>query len=166
VALAGMMGCGKSTVGARLAARLGGGFADTDEVIADRAGHDIPWLFAHHGEEAFRRLEADTVRQVVEGRSQVIALGGGSLGDDETARLVASRYRVVWLWASPSCLAARTGGGPSARPLLAGGDVEERLAHILSARTRTYARASDLVVDAERPVEEITDLVAFELGSP
>ncbi len=163
IAVAGMMGAGKTRAGRELARRLGREFVDTDRLVADRAGHDIPWLFAHRSEEEFRRLEADTIARAVDGRPSVIALGGGSLEDEHTRVHVRQRCRVVWLWASPEQLADRTSAGRGNRPLLAGRDPRARLAQLLAARTETYASAADLVVDAERDIGDIVDLVVFEI---
>jgi shikimate dehydrogenase len=164
VALAGMMGAGKSVAGREIARRLGLEFADTDELIVARTGHDIRWLFDHRSEEEFRRIEADTIARAVDGRALVVALGGGSLEHEATVEHLRRLCHVVWLWASPACLAERTAADASSRPLLGDADPEPRLASLLAARTRSYASASDIVVDAERPVADIAELVAFEVG--
>ena len=163
VAIAGMMAAGKSTVAAALGRRLGRPVVDTDEVIAGRTGHDIPWLFAHRGEEEFRRIEADVIAGLTNGPAPLMALGGGSLGDPATRAEVQRVCRVVWLWASPACLAERAAAGRQNRPLLDADRSEARLAALLSERTRAYASSADLVVDAERPPEEVVDLIEFEI---
>ena len=126
LALAGMMGAGKSTVGREIARRLGRELADTDDLIVERTGHDIRWLFDHGGEEEFRRIEADTVARAIDSGARVIALGGGSLERRATATEVRRQYQVVWLWASPACLAARLAAEAAIRPLLDGADLEPR----------------------------------------
>jgi shikimate dehydrogenase len=163
LALAGMMGAGKSVVGRVVAHRLGRDFADTDDLIVEQTGHDIRWLFDHRSEPEFRHIEAETIARVVDGRPRVIALGGGSLDREATLEHVRRHCRVVWLWASPACLAARMATGALDRPLLDGADLEPRLASLLAARKRAYVSAADIVVDAERTVEEIAELVAFEV---
>jgi shikimate kinase len=162
LALAGMMGVGKSTVGRELARRLGCELADTDDLIVERVGRDVRWLFDHRGEEEFRRIEAETIARIIEGDAPLIALGGGSLERQATNSLVRACCRVVWLCAAPGCLAQRLRAQADIRPLLDGADLEPRLASLLAARTRTYAAEADLMVDAERPVEDVVDLIAFE----
>jgi shikimate dehydrogenase len=163
LALSGMMGAGKTRAGRDLARRLDRDFIDTDRLIAERSGHDIRWLFTNRSEEEFRRIEADTIARAVDGRPSVIALGGGSLEHEATRAHVQRRCRVVWLWASPASLAARTAQG-AVRPLLDGHEPVARLTGLLAARTRTYASTADLVVDAERPVADVVDLAAFEVS--
>ena len=162
VAIAGMMAAGKSTVAAALGRRLGRPVIDTDEVVVGRTGHDIPWLFAHRGEEEFRRIEADVIAGVTSGPAPLIALGGGSLGDPATRAQVQRVCRVVWLWASPPCLAERAAADRQNRPLLDADWSEARLAALLSERTPAYA-SSGIVVDAERPMEEVVDPIEFEI---
>ena len=163
LALAGMMGAGKTAAGREIARRLGRDFIDTDEVIVERTGREIPWLFVHRSEEEFRRIEADAIARVLDGRARVIALGGGSLEHAATLARVRSSCRVVWLWASPACLAERTAPDGRGRPLLEGAEGVARLAALLSARTRAYASAADLVADAERPLGDVVDLIEFEI---
>jgi len=163
VALAGMMGAGKTVAGRELASRLGCELVDTDGLIAERTGRDIAWLFTHCSEEEFRRIEAGTIARVLDGGAPVIALGGGSLENAATRAAVRRSHHVVWLWASPSCLAARTTLDGTARPLLDGTERLARLERLLSARTRTYASSADLLVDAGQPLCGVVDLIEFEL---
>jgi len=150
-------------VGGALAARLGRPFVDTDNLITEQSGHDIPWLFAHRGEQEFRRIEAEVIARVMRAPAPVIALGGGSLGDPASRAAVRRACRVVWLWGSPACLARRAAADRTERPLLNSGASEARLAALLAERAGTYASTADLVVDAERPPDEVADLVEFEI---
>lgn len=129
LALWGVMGTGKSTLGARCAARLGWPFYDLDRVIEEKEKTSIAEIFRQRGEEYFRALERQVARELLEGR-RVIALGGGSLLDPEIRALYLSRAHVVRLEADTDALVARLAPTRETRPLLAG---EEDLAARISA---------------------------------
>ncbi len=155
--LIGFMGAGKSTVGRDLAARLGRPFCDTDELIEKRAGLTIPEIFDALGEDGFRRLEAEVIKEVAEEEGLVVALGGGApLQDGNWHRLKESGI-TVYLKEEPEALHARLAKNEG-RPLLAGYAGEERLRRIrelLAFREPRYMEA-DLVVDCRgRPPEEL-----------
>ena len=117
--LIGFMGAGKSTVGRDLAARLGRPFCDTDKLIEKRAGLTIPEIFDALGEDGFRRLEAEVIREVAEEEGLVVALGGGApLQDGNWYRLKESGV-TVYLREAPEALHARLSKSEG-RPLLAG----------------------------------------------
>jgi shikimate kinase len=147
--LVGMMGAGKSAVGAVLAERLGLPLVDLDRAIERDAGRSIPELFRSEGEAGFRKREREAI-EAVAGRRAVVALGGGAPAQPGAlARLVASGT-LVYLRARPETLAARV-GADEARPLLAGLDPAARLAKIrglLAEREACYLRAA-LVVDTD-----------------
>jgi len=141
--LVGMMGAGKSAVGARLAERLARPFVDTDAEIARRAGATIAELFATRGEPAFRDLERDAIERVAKGADAVVALGGGAIAQPDAARRLAARGTIVYLRARPETLAARVGEAAD-RPLLAGLDAAgrvERIAALLAERSPHYESA-------------------------
>jgi shikimate kinase/3-dehydroquinate synthase len=139
--LNGFMGTGKSTVGKRVAARLGLPFVDLDEAIVARAGKPIPAIFANDGEPAFRRLEREELGRLVDAPApHVIALGGGALLDRDLRRRLLAQVQVVTLGATPETLAARTAG--AGRPLLdSAPDRLERIRQLLEARADAYAEA-------------------------
>lgn len=149
--LIGMMGAGKSTVGRLLAAELGYGFLDLDELIEKVSGFSIPEIFANHGEAAFRKLETDVLAQVAPFTRMVVATGGGVVVTQGNWGYL--RHGVVlWLDASVETLVRRLEKRRETRPLL--GDTEdlrERLESLLAARQNLYAQA-DLCVDANSPV--------------
>ena len=141
--LIGMMGSGKSAVGAALATRLGRPFHDVDaEVVAD-AGCSVSELWAARGEAAFRAIEAAVVRRMASQPPAVIATGGGAVLDPRNVAEMRRSGRVVWLVADPDTLAARLGDGEG-RPLLEDGGA---LSDILARRSALYAAAADHVVD-------------------
>ncbi len=94
--LCGFMGCGKSTVGAKLAKHLDCPFVDMDTYIEEQAGMTIPEIFAQHGEPHFRDLETEAIRALAS-RDGVIACGGGAMLREENAQIAAAHGSVVYL---------------------------------------------------------------------
>jgi len=121
IVLTGFMGSGKSTVGPILAARLGWGFHDVDEVIESEGGVAIADLFARYGEAAFREREFSTITRLAEGDATVIALGGGAIERDETRALLLSNpgTLLVHLEVELATTLARCRGTENTRPVLA-----------------------------------------------
>lgn len=108
VVLVGLMGVGKSTVGRRLARRLGLPFVDTDEEIEDASGYPAAEVFERYGEQDFRDGERRLVARLVQGDVRVIATGGGAYVDPRTRQLLNDRAITVWLDAPIDVLAERT----------------------------------------------------------
>ncbi len=157
IALSGMMGAGKTTVGRALADRLGRRLVDTDDEIVRWVGRSIPEIFATEGESAFRRYEAVVVRELAAVPDLVLALGGGTvLADGPVADLTLTGV-LVHLDVPTATLAARVGTG-SGRPLLTG-DAAARIAEVAAARHDRYHEVADVVVEADRPVDEVVDAV-------
>ncbi len=147
--LVGMMGAGKSAVGARLARRLGTVFVDTDREIEARAGCTVAAIFAREGEAGFRRREREAV-EALAGKPLVAALGGGAMTQPGVPEALEGSGVVVWLRARPETLLERLGAAED-RPLLSGhgpAEREGRLRALLAAREPAYARAA-LVVDTD-----------------
>lgn len=146
ISLTGFMGCGKSTVGALLARRLGVPFLDLDTLICDREGRSIPGIFASEGEAGFRRIEQECLEEVVAQYADapgklVLALGGGTVTTPACATLVRERTFCVWLEASAEEL-RRNLAGDETRPMLKNHDFET----LLRARTPLYAGVSASIV--------------------
>ncbi len=164
VAVIGPMGAGKSSVGRKLAKRLGMPFVDTDQRIVARHG-SIADLFAERGETAFRTLEREVVAEAL-GEGGVVALGGGAVLDPGT-RADLARCHVVLLTVDDGAVADRLASG--SRPLLVDGlDSWRRIA---AERDAVYRGVADLVVDTSRRpmahvVEEIAAALASEEDSP
>jgi shikimate kinase len=151
VALVGLMGSGKTTVGRRLAARLDRGFVDADAALVDIADRSIAEIFATDGEEAFRAIEADVLEELLEHHEPtVIATGGGVvLRPESRRRLQAPEVTVVWLDAVPAFLASRV-EGRSHRPLLAGDEpARDVLTRLHAERAPLYAEVADLTIDVQ-----------------
>jgi shikimate kinase len=147
VALVGMMGSGKSSVGAALAARTGGVLVDLDEVVEHAAGRSIAELFADEGEPGFRVRELDALVSVLRtGQATIVATGGGVVTSPEARAVLADGATVVWLDAPVEVLAERVAGGEG-RPLLAG-DPLARLRALDAERRPLYSALADVIVDA------------------
>lgn len=162
VALIGLSGAGKSTVGRQLAAELGVPWVDTDREVERAAGLPVHRIFTELGEVEFRRLEAHQVRLALEGPPSVISLGGGAVIDWANRGPIWERAVVVWLRAAPEVLARRLQAGTDAeiRPLLHGGDPSARLAALLASREPVYS-AAHLSLDTtnQRPEQVIAELL-------
>lgn len=150
--LVGMPGAGKSSVGRRLAKRLGLPFFDADDEIEKAAGMAIPEIFATRGEAEFRMGEKRVVARLIQGAPNVIATGGGAFMNEETRAAVAANGVSVWLRADLPTLLKRV-KKRNDRPLLAAGDAAERLAALLAEREHIYALA-DVTVDSRDVVHE------------
>ena len=145
------MGSGKTTVGGRLAARLGRHFVDADAALEEIADRSIADIFERDGERAFRDLEADTFEELLEHHEPcVIASGGGLvLRSDNRARLRRRDLTVVFLEASPAFLASRVAGKPH-RPLLHGPEsARDVLDRLHAERAPLYTEVADITVGVE-----------------
>ena len=145
VFLIGPPGAGKSTVGRHLAAHLQATFFDLDEVIQERAGADIPWIFDVEGESGFRDRESAVVKDFASRDNVVIATGGGVVLRPENRSVMSSASTVVYLEASLSTLVSRT-EGKTKRPLLVGKDVRKVLQEIMAVREPLYREVADVTV--------------------
>lgn len=148
VALVGLMGSGKSALGALLAGRIGWPFRDLDADIERRAGLPIREIFARFGEARFRALEGEALRAALDGEDPlVLATGGGAVLDIANRRLLSRRCLVVWLRVEPAEAARRVGADPG-RPLVAAGDPERVLRDLGRKREPFYAEIAHVVLDS------------------
>ncbi|WP_293676808.1 shikimate kinase [uncultured Phenylobacterium sp.] len=145
IALVGLMGVGKSSVGRRLATTLGLPFRDADTEVESAAGRTIPEIFADLGEPAFRDGERRVIARLLEGPVHVLATGGGAFMSPETRALLKARAITVWLKADIEVLARRV-GRKDTRPLLAGKDPLVVLRELAEVRYPAYAEA-DITVE-------------------
>jgi shikimate kinase len=150
IVLVGLMGAGKSTVGRRLARRLGLPFVDSDEEIERAAVHTIPEIFDRFGEASFRDGERRVIRRLIEGEPKVIATGGGAFMDAETRALILDRCLAIWLDAEIETLVARV-RRRGHRPLLAGKDPRALLRELSELRNPVYAQAHLRVTSVNGP---------------
>jgi shikimate kinase len=145
IALVGLMGVGKSTVGRRLAQRLGLPFADGDVEIEAAAGMSVSDIFSELGEAEFRAGEARVMRRLLEGPPVVLATGGGAVLHEGTRALLKSKAITVWMRADLETVTERVQRRDT-RPLLRGRDPAEALRTLAEARYPLYAQA-DLTVE-------------------
>ena len=164
VALVGMMGAGKSSVGRRLAARLNAEFRDADSEIEMAAGCSVSDIFARYGEQAFRDVERKVIGRLLQEPAHILATGGGAFIDDSTRAEITARATSVWLRAPLDVLVERVGRRET-RPLLRDGDPREILERLLETREPVYASA-DITVDSEDgPHHGAVDRILSELDA-
>jgi shikimate kinase len=161
--LVGLMGAGKTSIGKRVAQRLGVPFTDADSEIEAAANMTIAEIFARDGEAAFRAGERRVIARLLDGPIHVLATGGGAFMDPATRARIGQRALSVWLRADIEVLLARVAKRRH-RPLLNQGDPREVLERLIAVRHPVYAEA-DLTVDslaapAEAMVERVLDRLA------
>jgi shikimate kinase len=164
--LNGFMASGKSSVGPRVAARIGYTFIDLDRLIRAHDGRSIPTIFAEDGEETFRALERDALRTTADSDDLVVALGGGALVDGSNRSFAKEHGRVVYLEVDADTVLDRVGNEANQRPLLQGEDGEplpckemrKRVERMMDEREAAYAD-NDVSIDATPPIDEVVEAV-------
>jgi shikimate kinase/3-dehydroquinate synthase len=154
IVLVGLMGAGKTSIGRRLAARLGMPFRDADVEIELAAGCSVPELFTRYGEAAFRDGERRVIRRLLSAEPLVLAFGGGAFLDRDTRATVRDEAVSVWLRCDLPTLMRRVAGRDH-RPLLQGGDPAAIMRALMARRYPIYAEA-DVVVECGDESPEIT----------
>jgi shikimate kinase len=163
IALVGMMGVGKSTVGRKLAESLAAPFVDSDEEIEKAAGLSVQEIFAMHGEPEFRRGERRVIERLLNGPQIVLATGGGAYMDATTRALLKEKAVTVWLRADLDLIWKRVNRRDT-RPLLKRDNPRQVLADLLGQRAPVYAEA-DLTVDSgEGPANDAVKTICEALG--
>ena len=147
--LVGMMAVGKTTVGRNLAELLGFQFRDADQLVEERAGVDISWIFDQEGESGFRDREQLAIETATKMPRTVLATGGGAVLRAENRRAMQERGVVVYLKASADLLIERA-SRDHRRPLLQVDDVDARIQALLCEREPLYAEVAHLTVAASR----------------
>lgn len=158
VVLVGLMGVGKSTVGRRLAKRLGLPFVDSDSAIEDAAGYSPAEIFERYGEQDFRDGERRLVARLIEGEIRVIATGGGAYVDPRTRELLNERAITIWLDAPVDVLAERTSRRDT-RVQLRNGDPKATLERLSEERRPSYEEAHIHVKSGEGAHKEVVDAI-------
>jgi shikimate kinase len=156
IVLVGMMGAGKSSVGRRLAGRLGIPFIDADTEIESAAGMTIPEIFDKHGEPYFRAGEKRVIARLLDNGPQVLATGGGAVMDQNTRDLIHIKGISVWLKADLDVLLKRT-KRRNDRPLA------EKIKDLLPQREPVYSMSDIVVQSRDEPHETIIDEIIARL---
>jgi shikimate kinase len=154
IALVGLMGAGKSSIGRRLALALGLPFRDADEEVERAAGRSVADIFAELGEPAFRDGERRVIARLLDDPPQVLATGGGAFMHDDTRRLIAEKAISIWLKADIEVLARRV-ARKNDRPLLQNKDHRAVLEALARERDPVYATA-DIVIDSAETPHQVT----------
>jgi len=165
IGLIGFMGTGKTTIGRTLADTLCWRFRDTDEIIESRVGKDISQIFSEEGEDVFRLLESEVVKEVCTLKTTVISFGGGAPLKPKNRRLIEENVFVVLLRASAGTIVARTSESTT-RPLLnvKEDDLERRVQSLLNKRKEIYTDMMDIEIwTDELNVEEAADAIVERL---
>ncbi len=160
--LCGMMGCGKTTVGRKIAEITSRRCLDTDDLIVERHGK-ITDIFARYGEEYFREIERETVREVAQKDGLIVSTGGGVVLKAENVARLRENGKIVYLRAKKETLEERLKADKE-RPLLQSkNSLSDRLAGLLKARASVYESVADYVVDVDgkTPDEIATEIVAL-----
>ena len=163
VVLIGLVGSGKTSIGRRLAARLGVQFIDADSEIEAAAGSSIHDIFELHGEQAFRDGERRVIARLLDGPVHVLATGGGAFLTGETRDRIAKSAVSVWLRASLDTLVKRVERSRTRRPLLETGDPREILSALVDERYPVYEEADIIVDTGEGPHEPVVETIVQEL---
>ena len=158
IVLVGLMGCGKSSIGKRLAIKLMLPFVDADDEIEKVAAKSISEIFADQGEAFFRDREHKVINRLLMSGPQVLATGGGAFVHPDTRADIARAGISIWLRAELPVLMRRVQKRDT-RPLLKSGDPETTMRRLMEARYPVYAQA-DLIVDSR---EEPHDLIVSEI---
>lgn len=158
IVLIGLMGVGKTTVGRRLAQRMGLPFVDADHEIERAAGMTVADIFERFGEPYFRDGERRVIARLVDGTPKVIATGGGAFLNEATRELILDHATTIWLDAEPAVLADRVGRRDT-RPLLRDRDPLEVLTELAKVRNPVYALAPIRIESVAAPHDVTVDAI-------
>lgn len=149
IVLIGFMGSGKTTVGLKLSYRMRMTVEDTDKLIERREGRTVSEIFADDGEEYFRRLETELLKELADrGRGKIYSVGGGTPVRAENRELLKRLGKVVWLRLKPETVYERL-KNDNTRPLLQCENPLERIRELMDSRREAYASCADLIVDVD-----------------
>ena len=173
------MGCGKSSVGRKLSELLCCRFMDLDDCIVEKAGCNIPEIFAQQGESAFRRLEQAVLKDIVSSDSDektVLALGGGAVMTAGSEEIVHEGTMCIYLKASVDTLLEHLSGETAGRPMLTqqsvmSSEVETsplraRILELMALRAATYERTAHLIIDTDgKSVDEVAAMIVRKISA-
>jgi XRE family aerobic/anaerobic benzoate catabolism transcriptional regulator len=165
IALLGVRGAGKSTVGAALARRLAMRFVELDQQIEEAAGLPLGEVFALHGEAYYRRIEREVLAQLLADRTPFVLATGGSIVNDPTNyALLRSRCQTIWLRARPEDHWNRVVAQGDQRPMAENPHAFAELRALIAAREKLYARADHTIETSGRRVASVVTAVAEAIG--
>lgn len=159
IVLCGFMGCGKTTVGRKLAVQTGRRFVDMDEYIEEQAGMPVSAIFEQFGEADFRRREREACKELAGQSGLVIASGGGALTFPENVETLAATGCIVLIGVTTATVLNRL-RGDTTRPLLARPDKEQAAKELFDRRLPLYRAAADVEVDGEQPPAKVAADIA------
>jgi shikimate kinase len=163
IAFVGLMGVGKTTVGYKLANRLGFYFIDLDQEIEDREGESVSQIFAKKGEKYFREVEKNLIKEIVfRDEKIVLSLGGGAFMDDEVRKILKNNAKVIWLFASIDEILYRVGSKLN-RPLLNGKNKRKVLEELAKKRYPIYSEADFKFDTTNQNHESLIDKIIKEI---
>ena len=164
ITMTGFMASGKSFIGRELAGISGYKFVDMDKFIEEQTGMLINDIFAEKGEEYFRKLETDALRQIMSKKNQIISLGGGTIIRKENREIIKNNSFAIWLYASyeETCNRALRN---NRRPLLNVENPREKIRELMAERLRYYAKSSDLLVNSEGKISDIAEMIKNDVFS-
>jgi shikimate kinase len=165
IALVGLMGVGKSSIGRRLANAMNMPFCDADHEIEAAAGYSVSEIFAKFGEAAFRDGERRVITRLLEAPPHVLATGGGAFSDPETRRLIRAKAVSIWLRADLEVLAARVRKRDT-RPLLIGKEPLDVLRVQARDRYPAFAEADIVIETGESPHHITVEAIIQALAAP
>lgn len=163
IVLIGLMGVGKSTIGRRLAARLGIPFVDADHEIEAAAGLPITEIFERFGESHFRDGERRVIARLIDGKPKILATGGGAFMNEDTRALILKDAIAVWIDADIDTLAERVSRRDN-RPLVKGKDARAVLSQLAEVRNPVYALAPIHVLSQSAPHEATVNTILEKLA--
>jgi shikimate kinase len=164
IILVGPMGAGKTTIGKQLAQQLGRDFYDSDRVIEEHTGANIPLIFELEGEEGFRKREKNILKELTQKQGIVLATGGGAVLDSDNRAQLAKYGFVIYLSAPLTQLFNRTSKDRN-RPLLQTKNPRKKLEEIISARDPLYREVADLIIETDdKPVRNVVKNLLLKIS--
>lgn len=165
IILIGFMGAGKTTAGLRLAKELGVSLIDTDQRIEEEQQRSINDIFAAEGEAYFRGLETQQLKKLMQQEQAVISVGGGLPVQRVNHPLLKQLGQTIYLKAQKETLVKRLQGS-TPRPLLKGGQLEEKIASLMEAREAVYEEVADIIVETDdKNLNEVVEAIKEQIGS-
>ena len=160
--LVGPMGAGKTTIGRIVSQEIHLPFKDIDQLVVEKAGADIPWIFDVEGEDGFRKREHQALVEALSGEASVIATGGGIIVSEDNRMLLKKAGGVVFLYASIDHQFLRAGKDKN-RPLLQKGNPQQTLERLMTQREPFYREVSDIVLktDSSKPKTLVNSIVEY-----